>query len=99
MSLFLYIGSMLENPFQKIESIIERAQNPFVVRQAIAERFALAVPETIQEYLNSRINKAKRTSEGSHTTSASSSSANTPMISPVRSPILSSTLVIRTTPM
>ncbi len=86
MSLFLHIGNMLESPFQEIENIIEKAQNPFIVRQEIAERFALIIPETMQEYLNNKINKAKRTSRESRPTSKSSSPISTTSTTPNRSP-------------
>jgi hypothetical protein len=85
MSLFLYIDSRLEQPFKIIEDIIERAHRPVVVRNAIAERFALIIPETIQEYLNSKINKAK---ERARSTSTSSSTPNrTPAAFPSRDPV------------
>lgn len=88
MSLFLHIGNLLETPFQKIETIIERARNPFVVRQAIAERFALIIPETMQEYLNDKINKAKTRESRSSSISSSpiSTTSTTPNKSPETSP-------------
>ena len=85
MSLFLYIDSRLEQPFKIIEDIIEKAQRPVVVRNAIAECFALIIPETIQEYLNNKINKAR---ERGRSTSASSSPILTPdAVSPSRDPV------------
>jgi hypothetical protein len=85
MSLFL-IDSRLEQPFKIIEDIIEKAQRPIVVRNAIAERFALIVPETIQEYLSNKINKA---SERGRSTSTSSSPISTPNRTPSRDPVSS----------
>ena len=104
MSLFLHIGNMLESPFQKIENIVERAQNPFVVRQAIAERFALIIPETMQEYLSNKINKAKRTSRPTSKSSSPISTTSTtpnrsPETSPSRNPISHNRSSLRNIPM
>jgi hypothetical protein len=88
MSLFLYIDSRLKQPFKIIENIIERAQRPIVVRHAIAEHFALIVPETIQEYLNNKINKARERGRSTSTSSTPiSTPIRTPAVSPSRDPV------------
>ena len=50
---------MLEEPFRQIEDIIARADKPIVVRQCIADRFALAVPESLHEHIDHLVNRRR----------------------------------------
>jgi hypothetical protein len=64
---------------------MSRAVNPIYVRQSIAERFAMTLPEHLYDQIEQMIHKGKRSSEErSRTKSVSSSS--TPIIS---TPIIS----------
>ena len=69
---------MLEKPFRQIEDIIARADKPMVVRQCIADRFALALPESLHEHINRLINRRRISKErrSSPSTSGSQSRAH-----------------------
>ena len=54
---------MLEEPFRQIEDIIARADKPMVVRQCIADRFALALPESLHEHIDHLINRRRISEE------------------------------------
>ena len=78
MIFLFYIDNLLDISFKKIEDIITRAYNPIYVRQSIAERFALILPED-HEYVNVRTHGRKRSSGGNSITSSTSSTRNTPV--------------------
>jgi len=54
---------MLEEPFRQIEDIIARADKPMVVRQCIADRFALALPESLHEHIDLLVNRRRISEE------------------------------------
>lgn len=63
MIFLFYIDNLLDISFKKIEDIITRAYNPIYVRQSIAKRFALILPED-HEYVNVGTHGRKRSSGG-----------------------------------
>jgi len=78
MIFLFYVDNLLDIPFKKIEDIITRACNPIYVRQSIAERFALILPEDC-EYINDRTRRRKHSSGENSITSSTSSTRNTPI--------------------
>lgn len=68
-----YTAGMLEEPFRQIEAIMARADKPMVVRQCIADRFALALPESLHEHIDRLVNRRRFSEE-----SRSSRSPSTP---------------------
>ena len=54
---------MLEEPFRQIEDIIARADKPMVVRRCIADRFALALPESLHEHIDRLVNRRQISEE------------------------------------
>src|SRR5439155_26186817 len=69
---------MLKEPFCQIEDIIARADKPMVVRQCIADRFALALPESLHEHIDHLVNRRRISEErrSSPSTSGSQSRAH-----------------------
>jgi len=62
--LFLYyIDKLLEEPFQQIENVMSNAYNPISIRQMIADRFALALPEHLHEQIERMTHRKRGSSE------------------------------------
>jgi len=78
MIFLFYVDNLLDIPFKTIEDVITRTYNPIYVRQSIAERFALTLPED-REYIDDRTRRRKRSSGENSITSSTSSTRNTPI--------------------
>ncbi|CAB5193421.1 unnamed protein product [Rhizophagus irregularis] len=66
------IDNLLATLFLQIEDIMSRAVNPVYVRQSIAERFAMTLPEHLHDQIEQMIHRGKRSSEERSRTSSSS---------------------------
>jgi hypothetical protein len=66
MIFLFYIDNLLDISFKQIEDIITRASNPIYVRQSIAERFALVLPE---DHDRTRVRKRRSSWDTSSTSS------------------------------
>ncbi|CAB4398847.1 unnamed protein product [Rhizophagus irregularis] len=66
------IDNLLATLFLQIEDIMSRAVNPVYVRQSIAERFAMTLPEHLHDQIEQMIHRGKRSSEERSRTSTSS---------------------------
>ncbi|CAG8782611.1 6465_t:CDS:2, partial [Rhizophagus irregularis] len=64
--------NLLATLFLQIEDIMSRAVNPVYVRQSIAERFAMTLPEHLHDQIEQMIHRGKRSSEERSRTSSSS---------------------------
>ncbi|GET50715.1 serine/threonine protein kinase [Rhizophagus irregularis DAOM 181602=DAOM 197198] len=75
------IDNLLVTLFLQIEDIMSRAVNPVYVRQSIAERFAMTLPEHLHDQIEQMIHRGKRFSEErSHTSSSSTPIMTTPTL-------------------
>jgi hypothetical protein len=79
---FYHIDDLLATLFLQIEDIMSRAANPGYIRQSIAERFAMTLPEHLHDQIEQMIHRGKRSSEErSRTSSSSTPIMTTPIIS------------------